>query len=59
MDLPKNHLKAARAAGRKQPGIWCAFPGSRQTRATEAGLICTTVDPDGTILLRGACGLER
>ncbi|WP_312527719.1 aldolase/citrate lyase family protein [Paracoccus sp. (in: a-proteobacteria)] len=28
MDLPKNHFKAALAAGRKQIGMWCSFPNS-------------------------------
>ena len=28
MELPKNHFKAALAAGRQQIGIWVTIPGS-------------------------------
>ena len=30
MDLPKNHFKAALAAGRDQIGMWCSLPGGAQ-----------------------------
>ena len=33
MDLPKNPLKAALAAGRQQIGIWCSIPGSGHAEA--------------------------